>query len=242
MLRLGINIDHIATIREARQTIEPDPILGAMLAELAGADGITCHLRKDRRHIKDRDVEILRKTIKTILNLECSANMKMVEHSLQYNPEQVTLVPENREEITTEGGLNIIENFDNITAQVKLLQANGIAVALFLDPDKKQIDAGCKTGANAIELHTGSYANSTGLKQEEELLKIEEMAIYIHKRKLHAHAGHGLNYTNVKNIAAIPSIEELNIGHSIISKSIMVGIQKAVEDMRNIILQSRGEI
>ena len=242
MLRLGVNIDHIATVREARQTIEPDPVTGALIAELAGADGITCHLREDRRHIKDRDVEVLRKTVKTMLNLECSATMHMVEHSIKYSPDQVTLVPEKREEVTTEGGLNVIDNLDDITAQVKLLKSNGISVALFLDPDKKQIDAGCKTGADAIEIHTGAYANSTGNQQEEELLKIEEMAMYINKRKLKAHAGHGLNYTNTQDIAAIPSIEELNIGHSIISKSIMVGITEAVKDMKDLMIKSRGEL
>ncbi len=242
MLRLGVNIDHIATVREARQTIEPDPVLGAMLSEIAGADGITCHLREDRRHIKDRDVEILRQTVKTMLNLECSATMEMVEYSIKYRPDQVTLVPERREEVTTEGGLNVADNVEEITKQVKFLQNNGIKVALFLDPDKRQIDAASKTGCDAVEIHTGKYANAIGNEKEEELLKIEEMAIYINKKKMKAHAGHGLNYSNTKEIAAIPSIEELNIGHSIISKSIFVGIQQAVKDMKELIFNARGEI
>lgn len=241
MVELGVNIDHIATLREARRTIEPDPVSIASLAEIGGADQITVHLREDRRHIKDRDVELLRKTVKTKLNIECGADFDMIKKVVTYSPDQVTIVPEKREEITTEGGLNVIDREKEITEMVKFLKSQKIIVSLFMDPDKRNIDAALRTGPDAIELHTGRYSEAKGSQQIEELLKIEELALYIHKKKVKVHAGHGLNYQNVSKIASIEYIKELNIGHSIVSRSVFTGFENAVREMKNIIFKSRME-
>lgn len=243
MIKLGVNIDHIATLRNARKTYEPEPIYGAGIAELAGADSIVSHLREDRRHINDRDVEILRKVITTRFNLEMSTNDEIVNIAIKIKPDQATLVPERREEVTTEGGLDVIKFFNKIKDVVKELQKNGIEVSLFIDPDKKQIEKAKETNANIIEIHTGEYSNLFRKnKYQDELNKIKDCAKFAKSIGLIVSAGHGLTYQNVGLIAAIPEIEELNIGHSIISRAIFVGLGKAVAEMKEIMLKSRGEI
>jgi pyridoxine 5-phosphate synthase len=235
-MRLGVNIDHIATIREARGGVEPDPIYAAVLAELGGCHGITVHLREDRRHIKERDVRILREIVKTKLNLEMAATEEMVEFALSVKPDQVTLVPEKREELTTEGGLNVEENFENISKVVSTLQDNGVRVNLFIDPEIEQVKASNKTKAIGIEIHTGNYSNANSSEDiEEELKRIEESVVLAAKLKLKINAGHGLNYQNVKPIAQIPFIEELNIGHSIVSRASLIGMREAVREMVELI-------
>ena len=233
MLTLGVNIDHIATIRQARRTVEPDPVAAAVLAELAGADGITVHLREDRRHIQDRDVRLLRQTVRTHLNLEMAPTEEMVAIALEIKPDYVTLVPEKREEVTTEGGIDIISGFERFSKVVNELQGAGIPVSWFIDSDPNQIDAAAKTQAKFIELHTGKYADATDetIRQQElaALSKGCEKAI---ATGLRVNAGHGLTYWNVYPIACIPGIEELNIGHTIISRSVLVGIERAVREMK----------
>jgi pyridoxine 5-phosphate synthase len=232
MVRLGVNVDHIATIREARRGREPDPIAAAVLAELAGADGIVCHLREDRRHIKDRDLTLLRQVVKTHLNMEMAATEEMMKKAISVLPDMVTLVPERRQELTTEGGLDVTTNFDHLEEVTSTLRANNIVVSLFIDPDMSQIKAVAKLGADYVELHTGNYANAQDLNQVvEELERIRSMAMAASKMGLGVSAGHGLNYQNVVDIAKIKQIEELNIGHSIISKAVLIGIEKAVRDM-----------
>lgn len=232
MAKLGVNIDHVATVRQARGTIEPDPIAAAVLAELAGADGITVHLREDRRHIQDRDVEILRKTIKTRLNLEMAATDEMVGIALKILPDMVTLVPEKREELTTEGGLDVVLHRQFIKKQVDLLRQGGIAVSLFIDPDIEQIKASHRVGASYIEIHTGRYCEAHDEEtRKTELAKIELAVRAALKIGLRVNAGHGLNYQNVEPVAAIPGIDEFNIGHSIISRAVLVGMERAVRDM-----------
>lgn len=240
-MRLGVNIDHVATLREARQTIEPDPVYAALACEVGGADVITCHLREDRRHIKDRDVDLLKKVIKIPLNLECSADFEMVKLAVTFSPQQVTLVPERREEITTEGGLDVKLRLKEVTEMVKFLKSHKIKVALFVDADKNQLDAASKTFADAVEIHTGNYSLATGDLQIEELIKIEEAAMFIHKRDMKVHAGHGLNYSNTAAVAAINFVDELNIGHAIVSRAIFIGMEKAVRDMKEIIHRARLE-
>jgi pyridoxine 5-phosphate synthase len=233
---LGVNIDHIATIRQARRGVEPDPVAAAVIAELAGADGITVHLREDRRHIQERDVRLLRQTIRTRLNLEMAATPEMVAIALDVKPDYITLVPERREEITTEGGLNVKAQGDRLGKFVHQLQNAGIPVSLFIDAEPKQIEASAKTGAKFIELHTGTYANA---KNEEELkreLKVlsdgGELAI---KSGLRLNSGHGLTYWNTRAIAQIAGMEELNIGHSIISRAVLVGLDRAIREMKELI-------
>jgi pyridoxine 5-phosphate synthase len=233
---LGVNIDHIATIRQARRGVEPDPVAAAVIAELAGADGITVHLREDRRHIQERDVRLLRQTIRTRLNLEMAATPEMVAIALDVKPDYITLVPERREEITTEGGLNVKAQGDRLGKFVHQLQNAGIPVSLFIDAEPKQIAASAKTGAKFIELHTGTYANA---KNEEELkqeLKVladgGELAI---KLGLRLNSGHGLTYWNTRAIAQIAGMEELNIGHSIISRAVLVGLDRAIREMKELI-------
>jgi pyridoxine 5-phosphate synthase len=233
---LGVNIDHIATIRQARRGVEPDPVAAAVIAELAGADGITVHLREDRRHIQERDVRLLRQTIRTRLNLEMAATPEMVAIALDVKPDYITLVPERREEITTEGGLNVKAQGDRLGKFVHQLQNAGIPVSLFIDAEAKQIEASAKTGAKFIELHTGTYANA---KNEEELkreLKVlsdgGELAI---KSGLRLNSGHGLTYWNTRAIAQIAGMEELNIGHSIISRAVLVGLDRAIREMKELI-------
>ncbi|MFN9175700.1 MAG: pyridoxine 5'-phosphate synthase [Synechocystis sp.] len=232
MLTLGVNIDHVATIRQARRTVEPDPIAAAVLAELAGADGITAHLREDRRHIQERDVELLRQTVRTHLNLEMAATREMVAIALKLKPDYVTLVPERREEVTTEGGLDVAGNLDHILGVVHELQARDVPVSLFIDPDQAQIEAAAETQAQFIELHTGKYANAQGYSQERELSALRrgcEMAL---EQDLRINAGHGLTYWNVRPVAKLPGMEELNIGHSIMSRAILVGMERAVREMK----------
>lgn len=236
MVRLGVNVDHIATIREARRGREPDPIAGAVLAELAGADGIVCHLREDRRHIKDRDLTLLRQVVRTHLNLEMAAIDDMVKKAISVLPDMVTLVPERRQEITTEGGLDVTANFEYLEAITSTLRANNIVVSFFIDPDIYQIKAVAKLGADYVELHTGAYANAEDLNQVvEELERIRSMAMAASKLGLGVSAGHGLNYQNVVDVAKIREIEELNIGHSIISRAVLTGMEKAVRDMIGLI-------
>jgi len=236
MPTLGVNIDHIATIRQARRTVEPDPVLAAGIAELAGADGITVHLREDRRHIQERDVQILRQTVRTHLNLEMSACPAMVAIALQIKPDYVTLVPERREEVTTEGGLDVIRAGKPLVEAIQQLQSAGIPVSLFVDAEPEQIKASADTGAKWIELHTGRYANA----HEESLIKAELEYLYQGAALaidlgLRLNAGHGLTYQNVRPIAQIPHMEELNIGHSIISRAVLVGLDRAVREMKALI-------
>ena len=236
---LGVNIDHVATIRQARHTVEPDPIAAAVLAELAGAEGITVHLREDRRHMQDRDVKILRETVRTHLNLEMAATDEMVAIALDVKPDYVTLVPERREEVTTEGGLDIFGQLDRITEVVSMLQSAKIPVSLFIDSEVNQIQASAKTGAKFIELHTGRYAEAKGDDQAKELYQLKlgcELAIEL---GLRVNAGHGLTYWNVYPVAQLPGMEELNIGHTIISRAVLVGIERAVQEMKQAI---RGEL
>ena len=232
MIRLGVNVDHVATIREARKGIEPDPVAAAVLCELAGSDGIVCHLREDRRHIKDRDLSLLRQIVKTHLNLEMAATDEMIKKAISVLPDLVTLVPERRQEVTTEGGLDITANFNYLEQVTSTLKANNIVVSFFIDPDIYQIKAAAKLAADYIELHTGSYANAEDMNQvAEELERLKSMAAAAAKLGLGVSAGHGLNYQNVKEVAQIMQIEELNIGHSIISYAVMVGMDRAVREM-----------
>jgi len=232
---LGVNIDHIATIREARKIREPDPVAAAVLAELAGAHGITCHLREDRRHIQERDVRILRGVVTTHLNLEMAATADMIQFAKDVLPDMVTLVPENRQEITTEGGLNVAANLDEISKAVRALKANDIIVSLFVDADTAQIKASKKAGADFVELHTGRFANAFELAEQEELdhqlSQIKDHVTLARRYGLRVNAGHGLNYQNVGYIAAMEEIEELNIGHSIVSRAALVGMDRAVREM-----------
>jgi pyridoxine 5-phosphate synthase len=232
MPRLNVNIDHVATLRQTRRGVEPDPILAAYLSELAGAHGIVAHLREDRRHIQDRDLKILREIVKTKLNLEMAPTPQMVEIILGVKPDVITLVPEKREEITTEGGLNILDNLRQINRIVEDLKKNGLFVSLFVDPDIDQIKSAKGTGADMLEIHTGLYAESKDDQNiEKELKKIEEAVKASLRVGLRVAAGHGLNYVNVKRIAQIEGIEELNIGHSIIARAVIVGIESAVREM-----------
>ncbi|HDI52469.1 pyridoxine 5'-phosphate synthase [candidate division KSB1 bacterium] len=232
MARLGVNIDHVATVREARKTVEPDPVAAAVLVELAGADGIVCHLREDRRHIKDRDLKLLRQVVKTHLNLEMAATEEMVNIALQVLPDMVTIVPEKRQELTTEGGLDVVAHGDYLQEVISNLRAHNIVVSLFVDPDIHQIKAAAKVGADFIELHTGEYANAEDEnKMMEELEKLDTMAVAASKLGLAVSAGHGLNYQNVVPVAQLDKIEELNIGHSIISRAVLVGLDRAVKEM-----------
>jgi pyridoxine 5-phosphate synthase len=232
-VKLGVNIDHIATIREARRTTEPDPVAAAVLAELAGADGITVHLRGDRRHIQDRDVRLLRETIKTRLNVEMAATTEMIKLISVLKPDQVTLVPERREEVTTEGGLDVALNVTHLQRSVTLLQEAGIVVSLFVDPDLDQIKACQKAGATRIEINTGKYSDARTVELiESETEKVRNSAQLGNRMGLSVYAGHGLTYTNVIRIVEIDEIEELNIGHNIIARASMVGLERAVREMK----------
>jgi pyridoxine 5-phosphate synthase len=235
MAKLGVNIDHVATIRQARKTYEPDPVWAAALAELGGADGITIHLREDRRHINDRDLRLLRETVTVKLNLEMACANEVTEIACRTRPDQATLVPEKREEVTTEGGLDVIAHRDKVAAAIGRLKEAGIIVSLFLDPDEPQIRAASELGAEAVELHTGKYANARGKAQWLELQKLRSAARLVRELGLVLHAGHGLNYRNVVPIARIEGMDELNIGHSIVSRAMMVGMQEAVREMKRLI-------
>ncbi|WP_066349442.1 pyridoxine 5'-phosphate synthase [Geminocystis sp. NIES-3708] len=233
MLTLGVNIDHVATIRQARRTVEPDPVSAAVLAELGGADGITTHLREDRRHIQDRDVRILRETVRTHLNLEMAATDEMIAIALDIKPDYVTLVPEKREEVTTEGGIDIVKNLDKFIAVVDKLQSADIPVSWFIDADEKQIEAAAKTQAKFIELHTGKYADAlNGEAIQKEFIALQKGTQQALELGLRVNAGHGLTYWNVYPVACIEGMEELNIGHSIISRAVLVGLERAVKEMK----------
>jgi pyridoxine 5-phosphate synthase len=236
MPTLGVNIDHVATIRQARRTVEPDPVAAAVLAELAGADGITVHLREDRRHMQDRDVRLLRQTVRSHLNLEMAATDEMVAIALEVQPDYVTLVPEKREEITTEGGLDIAGQLERMKFVVGTLQEAGIPVSLFIDADERQIAASAEVAAKFIELHTGQYAEATGeAAQEKELGILRQGCEWAIAAGLRINAGHGLTYWNVRPVVTLPGMEELNIGHSIISRAVLVGLERAVQDMKQAI-------
>ncbi|WP_156897077.1 pyridoxine 5'-phosphate synthase [Ferrimonas kyonanensis] len=240
---LGVNIDHIATLRQARGTDYPDPVHAAAVAEHAGADGITIHLREDRRHIVDRDVQVLAQTLKTRMNLEMAVTEEMLDIAIGVQPVYVCLVPEKREELTTEGGLDVAGQLDKMLDAVSRLKAAGIKVSLFIDADKAQIDAAVKVGAPYIEIHTGAYADAESEEaQQQELARIAEGARYAAAQGLVVNAGHGLNYHNVKPIAAIAEIYELNIGHAIIARAAIDGLEIAVRDMRRLMLEGRQGI
>ena len=238
MTKLGVNIDHIATLREARKTNEPDPVAAAVIAELAGCHGITVHLRSDRRHIQDRDVELLRETVKTRLNLEMAATEEMIRFAREIKPDTATLVPEFPGELTTQGGLDCVRNYDIVSAAAQELEAAGIAVSLFIDPETQQVEAAQRIAAPIIELNTASYADASlylTLKTEvaaaEALEEIKAAAILADSSGIRVHGGHGLTYRNVRAVSQIPEIEELNIGHNIISRAALVGLDTAVREM-----------
>ena len=235
MATLGVNIDHIANVRQARKTIEPDPVQFAFLAELGGADSITVHLREDRRHIQDRDVFLLKDTIKSKLNLEMAATQEMLEISKKALPDYVTIVPEKREEVTTEGGLDVTNNTKFLKNYVRSLKESNIEVSAFIDPVSDQINSSKEIGFDFIELHTGKYADSKGKEQYKELQKIIECTYYANDLGLIVNAGHGLNFYNVKEIASINNINELNIGHSIVARALAVGLEKSVREMKSLI-------
>lgn len=233
MIRLGVNIDHVATVRQARRGREPDPVAAAALAELGGADGITVHLREDRRHIQDRDVRVLRDTVQTRLNLEMAASAEILAIAVQVKPDEATLVPEKREELTTEGGLDVVAHADTVRSAVDRLKGAGIHVSLFIDPDIEQVDMAQALGADAIEFQTASYSEARGAAQiAEELSKLHTAAAHAKTRALHVHLGHGLNYWNVAPVCRLPGVEELNIGHSIVSRAVLVGLERAVREMK----------
>jgi pyridoxine 5-phosphate synthase len=237
MIALHINIDHVATVRQARQISEPDPVTAAGLVELAGADGITIHLREDRRHIIDRDVRILRETVQTRLNLEMAATAEMFRIALQTRPDIVTLVPEKREEVTTEGGLDVAGAPESMHKGIAQLRDAGIRVSLFIDPEAAQIEACQKAGAEDVELHTGCYANAErGDQQDKEFERLVSAAEFANEKNLQVNAGHGLNYINTQRICGLPHLRELNIGHSVVSRAIFVGLTQAVQEMREIII------
>ncbi|MHB1100487.1 MAG: pyridoxine 5'-phosphate synthase [Burkholderiales bacterium] len=239
MIQLGFNIDHIATVRQARGTTYPSPIHAALLAESSGADSITLHLREDRRHIQDRDVEILREILQTRMNLESAVTQEMVDFALRIRPQDICLVPERREELTTEGGLDVITHFDRIKVACSKLRDAGIRVSLFIDAETAQIEAAAKAGAPVIEIHTGHYANLRGGEREEEILRIENAVESAMALGLKVNAGHGLDYHNVQRIAAMTGVEELNIGHAIVARALFVGLPEAVRSMKQLMLQAR---
>ncbi|OHB26644.1 MAG: pyridoxine 5'-phosphate synthase [Desulfuromonadaceae bacterium GWC2_58_13] len=236
MAKLGVNVDHVATVRQARGINEPDPVTAAAIAELAGADSITVHLREDRRHIQDRDVEVLRKTIKTRLNLEMAATDEMVGIALKILPDYVTLVPEKRQELTTEGGLDVVRNRQELKTAIEMLQQGGIPVSLFVDPDIEQIKESHRLGADTIEIHTGAYCEARRADERQlELVKIQNAIRAGRKLGLGVNAGHGLNYHNVQEVVALGGIDEFNIGHSIVSRAVLVGFERAVREMVDLI-------
>jgi pyridoxine 5-phosphate synthase len=240
-MRLYINIDHVATVRQARRTDEPDPVRAAVLAELGGADGITVHLREDRRHIQDRDVDLLMRTVRTGVNLELAAIDGMLDLALAWKPAAVTLVPERREEITTEGGLAVSgEARGRAEASVVRLRAEGIRTSLFVDPDPEAVRASADIGSDAVELHTGDYANASRPEQQTAALeRLRTAADLASSLGLSVHAGHGLTYENVAPVAALAACEELNIGHSIVSRSVFTGMERAVREMKEIVMRAR---
>lgn len=239
MAKLGVNVDHVATLREARKGVQPDPVAAAALAEISGADSITVHLREDRRHIQDRDLRILRQTVKTKLNLEMAATDEMVAIALEVKPEQVTFVPEKRQEVTTEGGLDAVGQEAALIVKIRTLRKAGILVSLFIDPDPAQVAMSGQLQADAIEIHTGTYCDARpGTARQMQFEKIAAAVQQAHELGLIVHAGHGLDYHNVQPIAALEHIDELNIGHSIISRAVMTGLASAVREMAVLLRKS----
>ncbi|WP_457677974.1 pyridoxine 5'-phosphate synthase [Thermovibrio sp.] len=238
-VRLGVNIDHVATVRNARKTFEPDPVHAAVIADLAGADQITLHVREDRRHVNERDLKLIKELIHSRVNLEMAITDEMIKIAKEVKPHQATLVPEKRQEITTEGGLDVLGSFERVKEAVKELKEAGITVNIFIDPDKRQIEKAKETGADAVELHTGRYAEAFAKgdekEVEEELKRIREAARFAKELGLKVYAGHGLTYKNVRPVAQIEEIEELNIGHSIVANAILLGLKEAVEKMIKLI-------
>ena len=237
---LGVNVDHVATLRQARLGIEPDPVMAATLAILGGADGITIHLREDRRHINDRDLDLLKAFVPVELNLEMAAEKEILSIAIKKQPDLVTLVPEKRKELTTEGGLNVKDSRKMIQSAIKRLKDNGIAVSLFINPSEDDIEISKEVGADMVEIHTGSYSNEKGIRQERELLKVQKSVKKAVDIGLLANAGHGLNYHNVSKIAEIDGIRGFYIGHSIISRAVLVGIERAVSEMKDLITSAAG--
>lgn len=240
MIRLGVNVDHVATVRQARRAEVPDPVEAALLAEAAGADGITVHLREDRRHIQERDVQLLRERATTKLNLEMAVTLAMVAFAAELKPHDACFVPEKREELTTEGGLDVVGHKTKIQEAVARLQKQGIHVSLFVDPEESQIESAKETGAHGVEIHTGAYCNAPASERQKELDAIVAAARRAKSLGLEVHGGHGLNYENVLPIAAIAEIVELNIGHSIIARAVMVGIAQAVREMKALLKRARS--
>jgi pyridoxine 5-phosphate synthase len=236
MIELGVNIDHVATLRQARRTYEPDPVWAAVEAELGGADGITVHLREDRRHINDRDVQVLRQTVQCKLNLEMSLAPEIVDIATKTVPDQATLVPEKRQEITTEGGLDLSLEQERVASVVQGLKNQGVVVSAFIDPIEAQIDLAAKLGFDAVELHTGEYANAKDeMALTEQLYRLEQAGQWVRERGMRLHAGHGLNYRNVVPVARLPLMAELNIGHAIVSRAVFVGLRQAVREMKDLL-------
>ncbi|HEK0657193.1 MAG: pyridoxine 5'-phosphate synthase [Proteus mirabilis] len=237
---LGVNIDHIATLRNARGTTYPDPVQAAFIAEQAGADGITIHLREDRRHITDRDLMLISQTVQTRLNLEMAVTEEMIEIACQTQPDFCCLVPEKRQEVTTEGGLDVVGNEEKVADAIKRLSLAGIKVSLFIDPDHEQINAADRVGAPFIEIHTGAYADAEDEQaQDKEFVRIRDAVTYAASKGLKVNAGHGLHYHNVQRIAALPELYELNIGHAIISRAVFSGLAPAVEEMKRLMREAR---
>ncbi len=236
MVRLHVNIDHVATLRQVRRAKFPDPVAAAALVELAGGDGITVHLREDRRHIQDRDLRLLRQTVKTFLNMEMATTDEMLGIALEVMPDGVCLVPESRQELTTEGGLDVLKHFERVAQVSRRLEEAGVYVSLFIDPDAKQIEAASRTGASFIEIHTGKYANAANAEEREACLNgLRDAVLGARQLGLRVNAGHGLDYHNTAPVAALEGIEELNIGHAIVSRAVLMGLDRAVRDMKAII-------
>ncbi|MFH2139445.1 MAG: pyridoxine 5'-phosphate synthase [Pseudomonadota bacterium] len=239
MIKLGLNIDHIATLRQARGARYPNLVRAALVCEQAGADAITIHLREDRRHIQDADVDILRGMLQTRMNLECAVTDEMIANAVRVKPHDICLVPEKREELTTEGGLDLVKYFDQVQHATQRCTAAGIRVSLFIDADKKQIDAAVKAGAPVIEIHTGKYADADSVPERAaELKRIHDAVQYAHGLGLQVNAGHGLHYHNVQDIVAIPHIAELNIGHAIVAEAVFIGLAQAVKNMKALLNES----
>ena len=234
-VRLGVNIDHVATLRQVRKAVEPDPVSAAVACEMAGADQITIHLREDRRHIQNRDVRLIREVVKTALNLEMAATSEMQEIALALRPDAVCIVPERREEVTTEGGLNLVDASPSLGDLVATVKDAGIHATAFLDPDLRQINEAARFRFDAVEIHTGAYANAPPQRRAAELKKVKEAADAIRHLGMRVHAGHGLNYHNITALLTVPHLEEVNIGHSIVARAIMVGMERAVRDMLHLL-------
>jgi pyridoxine 5-phosphate synthase len=240
LIRLGVNVDHVATVRQARRVDVPDPVEAALMAERAGADGITVHLREDRRHIQERDVQLLRQRLQTKLNLEMAVTPSMLAFAENLRPDDACFVPEKREELTTEGGLDVVSHRQKIREAAQRLQGRGVRVSLFVDPETAQIEASRDAGAHAVEIHTGAFCNAVGVERKDQLEAILEASKLAQSLGLEVHGGHGLNYDNVLDIAEIPEMAELNIGHSIIARAIIAGIEQAVREMKGLLNQSKG--